>query len=81
MSNYLVVAHQTANSEELADALLTRKEKDADAEFVLLVPATRIEELHRLLENDRRANAERVAVRALLLASRRGRSFEPYQHR
>jgi hypothetical protein len=65
MTNYLVVAHQTANSVELADALLARKEKNPEAEFVLLVPATRIEGLHKPLENDRHANAERVAVRAL----------------
>lgn len=65
MSNYLVVAHQTANSSELIETLQGKLEKDGDAQFVLLVPATRTEELRRPLENDRRANAERVAMRAV----------------
>jgi hypothetical protein len=65
MSNYLVVAHQTANSPEVADTLLGIKEQDPEAQFVLLVPATRTEELRKRIEDDSRSNAERVATRAL----------------
>ena len=64
MSNYLVVAHQTADSSELIDTMLAKMDKDTEAQFVLLVPATRIEELRRPLEPDRRANAERIATNA-----------------
>ena len=62
MSNYLVVAHQTADSEELASALLDRQKENPHAEFVLLVPATRTDELGQPLERDSRANAERVGL-------------------
>jgi GABA permease len=64
LSNYLVVAHQTADSEELAGALLARQSEDRRAEFVLLVPATRIDQLGQPLERDSRANAERVGLQA-----------------
>jgi hypothetical protein len=40
MSTYLVIAHQTALSYELEKALNEVVQKDAEAEFVLLVPAT-----------------------------------------
>jgi GABA permease len=64
MRNYLIVAHQTADSEELASALLARQEQDKQAEFVLLVPATRIDQLGQPLEQDSHANAERVGLQA-----------------
>ena len=40
MARYLLVAHQTAQSQELLDAAQALKRDDAEAEFVLLVPAT-----------------------------------------
>src|SRR5438128_9498597 len=40
MARYLVVAHQTAQSQELLDRLRELYESDRRAEFVLLVPAT-----------------------------------------
>jgi len=40
VARYLLVAHQTAESEELLQAAQGLARQDADAEFVLLVPAT-----------------------------------------
>jgi len=40
MARHLVVAHQTAESEELRQRLLELAAADREAEFVLLVPAT-----------------------------------------
>ena len=40
MSRYLVIAHQTAESYELSEALEQRAKQDPDAEFTLLVPIT-----------------------------------------
>jgi hypothetical protein len=45
MSNYLVVAHQTADSDALIMGVRAKSEKEHDARFVLLVPATAIEDL------------------------------------
>jgi hypothetical protein len=40
MARYLVVAHQTAESPELRQAMTDLVASDAEADFVLLVPAT-----------------------------------------
>ncbi len=40
MARYLVIAHQTAESYELSEALIERSRKDDAAEFTLLVPIT-----------------------------------------
>jgi hypothetical protein len=40
MARYLVIAHQTADSYELSEALQERAKKDNAAEFTLLVPIT-----------------------------------------
>jgi hypothetical protein len=40
MAKYLVIAHQTADSYELAEALQKRVKADSSAEFTLLVPIT-----------------------------------------
>ena len=40
MARYLVVAHQTVTSPELLKVVRGVRDQDADAEFVLLVPAT-----------------------------------------
>jgi bacterioferritin len=45
MKRYLVLANQTASSAELQDAIGRILQQDADAEFVLLVPATPVEDL------------------------------------
>ena len=45
MSTFLVVAHQTAATAELRDALLARRQDDRRALFVLLAPATPVEKL------------------------------------
>jgi hypothetical protein len=42
MARYLLVAHQTAESEELRAQVLALMKEDPAAEFVLLVPATPI---------------------------------------
>jgi hypothetical protein len=65
MSNYLIVAHQTANSPEVIELLQAIGEQEPDARFVLLVPATPVQELRRPVQDDSRSNAERVATRAL----------------
>jgi hypothetical protein len=40
MARHLIVAHQTAGSPELVDRIRQLAERDPEAEFVLLVPAT-----------------------------------------
>ena len=40
MGTYLVIANQTALSTELQDGLSTLKERDPEAQFVFLIPAT-----------------------------------------
>jgi hypothetical protein len=72
MSNYLVVAHQTADSPELLQTLVDKKEIDLDAQFVLLVPATRVDELRKAVDQDSRTNAERVATQAIYSLNRGG---------
>lgn len=45
MARYLLVAHQTAESEELLAAARDLAREDPEAEFVLLVPATHVGKL------------------------------------
>lgn len=45
MASYLLVAHQTAECDELRDAAAELAAEDPDAEFVLLVPATPVSSL------------------------------------
>ena len=45
MQRYLILANQTASSPELTSAIRKILEKERDTEFVLLVPATPVEEL------------------------------------
>lgn len=40
MATYLVIAHQTAHSYQLSEAMKEKVKQDPEAEFVLLVPAT-----------------------------------------
>ena len=62
MSRYLVVAHKTGDSPELLQALKKIAEREADAEFELLVPATPMRDLVSDVDEDRREAARRAAV-------------------
>jgi hypothetical protein len=65
MARYLVVAHQTAGSEELLTRLKEIAHSDANAEFVLLVPATPVDHLLAWEEGETAAIAiSRAAVTA-----------------
>jgi hypothetical protein len=74
MARYLVVAHQTATNPELLKQLRSIKEQDAEAEFVLVVPATPVRHLLLLRgdEHDARAAARKLAHRAETLFAKRG---------
>jgi hypothetical protein len=61
MSHYLVVAHQTAQSEELLEQLRDIEREDPDAQFSLVVPATRVNHLLTFVEGEAYALAQRVA--------------------
>lgn len=52
MSRYLIVAHQTAESLKLQQAVGAIVNRDPEARFVLLVPATRIEHLGVWIEGE-----------------------------
>lgn len=65
MSLYLVVANQTALSEELTQVLLTKAELEPSTEFVLVVPATPVEHLITHEEGKARQIAARRAGLAL----------------
>jgi nucleotide-binding universal stress UspA family protein len=64
MGRYLVVAHQTASSPELLAKVKEIASGDGEAEFVLLVPATRPEHMAAWVEGEARAAAERAAGEA-----------------
>ena len=66
MSGYLVVAYQTAASEELVAALAAIAQRDLESEFTLLVPATRINHLMTWTEGE----SEEVARSTAVVASR-----------
>jgi hypothetical protein len=64
MGRYLVVAHQTAASPELLEKLKELAQKDTEAEFVLLVPATPVRHLLTSVEGEARAAAQSAAEEA-----------------
>jgi bacterioferritin (cytochrome b1) len=64
MPRYLILAHQTAASPELTGALREIVEKDPDTEFVLLVPATPVEDLLDWQDGDSETIARRTAQTA-----------------
>ena len=74
MARYLVVAHQTVTNPELLKQVRSVKEKDEQAEFVLLVPATPVRHLLFLRgdERDARAAAEKLAAKARAVFARHG---------
>jgi len=64
MPRYLILANQTASSPELIGAIREIVDKDKDAEFVLLVPATPVEDLLDWQDGDNQAIAKRTAQTA-----------------
>jgi hypothetical protein len=82
MARYLVVAHQTVTSPELLKVVRGVRDQDAEAEFVLLVPATPVRHLlfRKGDEHDAEATARKRGERARVLFSRaraRRRSLRP----
>lgn len=64
MGLYLIVAHQTAASPELLEKVREVKDRDAAAEFVLLVPATPIVHLLTWREGESLEVAQNTAADA-----------------
>ena len=64
MPRYLVFANQTAASPELTSAVREIVAQDADTEFVLLVPATPVEDLLDWQDGDSETIAQRTAQAA-----------------
>ena len=64
MPRYLVLANQTASSPELSNAVREIVEKERDTEFVLLVPATPVEDLLDWQDGDNQSIAKRTAQAA-----------------
>jgi hypothetical protein len=57
MPRYLIIAHQTATSEELEQAVVGIANREDDAEFWLVVPATPVEHLLTWTEGESQAVA------------------------
>jgi hypothetical protein len=74
MARYLVVAHETVTSPLLLNAVHSVREQDAEAEFVLLVPATPVRNLlfRKGGEHDAEATARKRGERARALYTQRG---------
>jgi bacterioferritin len=64
MPRILILANQTASSPELTNAIRDIIKKDAATEFVLLVPATPVEDLLDWQDGDNEAVAKRTAQTA-----------------
>src|ERR671913_63930 len=64
MRRFLVLANQTASSAELTNTVREIIKKDADTEFVLLVPATPVEDLLDWQDGDSETVAKRTAKAA-----------------
>lgn len=64
MPRILILANQTASSPELSSAIREIIKKDAATEFVLLVPATPVEDLLDWQDGDNQAVAKRTAQTA-----------------
>lgn len=72
MAKYLLVAHQTAERQELLDAALELAASDAQAEFTLLVPATPVAHLLAWEEGETKAVARSKARSATVALERNG---------
>jgi hypothetical protein len=75
MSTFLVVAHQTALSSELQDAVVTKNQEDPRAIFTMLVPATSPEDLLAPRGTDGIAVARQALVEAVDALEDRGIKF------
>ena len=64
MSDYLVIAHQTASSPELIIGLTDLCQSDPEARFVLVVPETPVIELEGAREGDSWLISSQVALEA-----------------
>lgn len=64
MSRYLVIAHQTASGDTLRRYVAKRATDEPDAEFVLVVPATAVEDLDAWTEGQARTAAEEAGETA-----------------
>ena len=73
MARYLVVAHQTVTSPELLKVVRGVRNQDAEAEFVLLVPATPVRHLlfRKGDEHDAEATARKRASEPVRCSRRR----------
>lgn len=67
MSRYLIVAHQTAESPELLEAVRAIVARDVEARFVLLVPATHVEHLGVWFEGEAEKTARMTGERTRAL--------------
>ncbi|MDT0353156.1 hypothetical protein [Pseudonocardia charpentierae] len=72
MARYLVVAHETVTSPELLKAVRGVRDQDAEAEFVLLVPATPVRHLlfRKGDEHDAEVTARKRGERATAVFTR-----------
>lgn len=64
MGRHLVIARQTAGSDELLEAVKAAADDDPDAAFVLLLPETPLQHLRMVTEGTAQALAEQAAERA-----------------
>jgi hypothetical protein len=76
MARYLVVAHQTADSPGLRQAVGQIARDDPDASFTLLVPATPVEHLAAWTEGESKAVAREAGERARALFEADGARVE-----
>ncbi len=72
MGKYLLVAHQTAEQEELLDAARKLSDQDSHAKFTLLVPATPVGALLSWEEGETKEVARRRAKSAVAALQRNG---------
>ena len=74
MARYLVVAHETVTSPLLLDAVRGVRKRDAEAEFVLLIPATPVRHLlfRKGDERDAEATARKRGEQARAVFTKRG---------
>ena len=74
MPRYLVVAHEAVTSPELLKVLRGVRDQDAEAEFVLLVPATPVRHLlfRKGDEHDAEATARKRGARARAVFTKKG---------
>src|SRR6266567_1360857 len=72
MGKYLLVAHQTAEQQELLDAARKLSDQDSHAKFTLLVPATPVGDLLSWEEGETKEAARRRAKSAVAALRRKG---------